>query len=233
MTNNSYKIENDNMIKKELYNQNKYIEKLNKERKENKETINKLKDQLLSIKIQNSDLRKSQILLGDVEQENILLKEQISKLQEDIINLHKQFKEEKRKEENNYNIKIKELNVQIDILKGNLISLQTIAQDKNNIVDTFENMIEQSKKEIKMYKENLEQNEVEHKIKFSKFKSKMISQLNEAKMKFDGFKLQYDDLLQKLAPLMNQKLIAQIEFQENEINQLKETNDSLVKKIKN
>ena len=87
---------------------------------------------------------------------------------------------------------------------------------------------EQLNKATKIKMESLE---ILNQIKFSQFKKKMIDNLKEAKNNVSKLILEYMDLNGKIIILQNHQLLAELEFQKEQIDNLDKENLKLKKKI--
>jgi cell division protein FtsB len=103
---------------------------------------------------------------------------------------------------------------------------------ENNVYrDEVKELKEKNEKLSLATKEKLESLDIINQLKFSQFKRKMIDSLKEAKNNVSKLNLEYMDLNGKITVLQNHQLLAEIEFQKEQIDNLDKENSILKKKI--
>jgi cell division protein FtsB len=103
---------------------------------------------------------------------------------------------------------------------------------ENNVYrDEVTELKEKNEKLSLATKEKLESLDIINQLKFSQFKRKMIDSLKEAKNNVSKLNLEYMDLNGKITVLQNHQLLAEIEFQKEQIDNLDKENSILKKKI--
>ena len=94
------------------------------------------------------------------------LEREVEKLNEDIINNHKKFEEEKRQIENNFNNQINQLKLTIDAYSQKVEMANQLIIDKENLMKEIEELKKEKDDIIFNHKETKKEKEIKNEIKF-------------------------------------------------------------------
>ena len=159
------------------------------------------------------------------------LEREVEKLNEDIINNHKKFEEEKRQIENNFNNQINQLKLTIDAYSQKVEMANQLIIDKENLMKEIEELKKEKDDIIFNHKETMREKEIKNEIKFSNLKKKMMDNINQTQSKVTELNIQYMDVSTKLTLLQNHQLLIQLEYQSQQIDELTSKKESLEKKV--
>ena len=144
---------------------------------------------------------------------------------------HKEFAEEKRNEATKHLTDISKLKVTIDtyIQKNLRANMTELDNEKLNI------QLGELKKTNDILSKKSEQDiihkEIQNKIKFSRFKEKMIDNINNTRKEVAELDVKYMDISTKLTMLQNHQLLLQLDYQSQKLEENKIKIQMLEKKI--
>ena len=199
---------------------------------------NNKKNYILSLEGEISKLRAEAI--NAFELENKLRKALITneKLQKEsdnfnnyLMELNKKHEEEKKRIEHTYQSEINHLRVTMDAYIEKVKLTNQLLSDKEKLEKDLEQANNKNQEIISKNKEALTTIQIRNGIKFTNLKNKMTENILKTKNKVTELNLQYMDVSSKLTLLQNHQLLIQLEYQTQQIDDLKAKNKSLEKKI--
>ena len=207
--------------------------------------INKLKKELatlskelIKLRTENAELRSRVSLINSYEANYKIAKETINEIRDQTNKIICKKDDEQRKLK--LQIEQMELEKAIEELKNNrnmtlynqkMSVVHHIEMENNVYRDEVKDLKEKNEKLRLATKEKLESLDIINQLKFSQFKRKMIDSLKEAKNNVSKLNLEYMDLNGKITVLQNHQLLAEIEFQKEQIDNLDKENSILKKRI--
>ena len=207
--------------------------------------INKLKKELatlskelIKLRTENAELRSRVSLINSYEQNYKIAKETINEIRDQTNKIICKKDDEQRKlklqiEQMEHEKTIEELknNRNMTLYNQKMSVVHHIEMENNVYRDEVKELKEKNEKLNLATKEKLESLDIINQLKFSQFKRKMIDSLKEAKNNVSKLNLEYMDLNGKITVLQNHQLLAEIEFQKEQIDNLDKENSILKKKI--
>ena len=199
---------------------------------------NNKKNYILSLEGEIAKLRAEAI--NAFELENKLRKALITneKLQKEsdnfnnyLMELNKKHEEEKKRIEHTYQSEINHLRVTMDAYIEKVKLTNQLLSDKEKLEKDLEQANNKNQEIISKNKEALTTIQIRNGIKFTNLKNKMTENIFKTKNKVTELNLQYMDVSSKLTLLQNHQLLIQLEYQTQQIDDLKAKNKSLEKKI--
>ncbi len=207
------------------------IERLKKENNEKCKYILSLEDEILKLK-------NNTINAFDLEnklRKALLKNEKLEKESEDYTNrliaIKKKHEEEKKRIEKTYTSEINHLRLTMDAYIEKVKLTNQLLIDKEKLEKELESSHNKNKEILFKNEENLRTLKIRNGIKFTILKNKMSENIQRAKDKVSDLNLEYMDVSAKLTLLQNHQLLIQIEYQTQQIDDLKEKNKSLEKQI--
>ena len=187
-----------------IINEYNYFNKKNKLRNyyiDNITDINIIKEELIQLKFENTNLKNQQYSINNLKKELKEAKDKIKLLQMKIEQLIKENDEQKKK----YNLEIENIINERDFQQINFNKRMTIFDQKLNKVHDIEMENEVYKDELNTLKDknkkleesvNLKKTELEinNKIKFNQIKNKVINDLKETKKNMLSLNLENMDI---------------------------------------
>ena len=239
MSNNKYLDKSDSIRVKAYLSQQK-VKNLNKDSmiKKLQKEISILSKEIFRLKADNADLRSRVSLIYSMEQNYKSAQETINEIRDQTNKIISNKDNEQKKLKSK--IEQMELEKTLDELKNNRNN--TLYNQKMSVVHHIEmenkvyrdevNELKKKNEQLnKATKIKMESLEILNQIKFSQFKKKMIDNLKEAKNNVSKLNLEYMDLNGKIIILQNHQLLAELEFQKEQIDNLDKENLKLKKKI--
>ena len=239
MSNNKYLDKSDSIRVKAYLSQQK-VKNLNKDSmiKKLQKEISILSKEIFRLKADNADLRSRVSLIYSMEQNYKSAQETINEIRDQTNKIISNKDDEQKKLKSK--IEQMELEKTLDELKNNRNN--TLYNQKMSVVHHIEmenkvyrdevNELKKKNEQLnKATKIKMESLEILNQIKFSQFKKKMIDNLKEAKNNVSKLNLEYMDLNGKIIILQNHQLLAELEFQKEQIDNLDKENLKLKKKI--
>ena len=207
--------------------------------------INKLKKELatlskelIKLRTENAELRSRVSLINSYEANYKIAKETINEIRDQTNKIISKKDDEQRKlklqiEQMEHEKTIEELknNRNMTLYNQKMSVVHHIEMENNVYRDEVKDLKEKNEKLRLATKEKLESLDIINQLKFSQFKRKMIDSLKEAKNNVSKLNLEYMDLNGKITVLQNHQLLAEIEFQKEQIDNLDKENSILKKKI--
>ena len=236
----SYNNKNDNKANKisKYQNVNNFIiNEINRENQKLKLKIEKLITANMNITVKNEQHKRIINLLKNKERECMNLQvmfteklKEIENLQKIVLDERKNHKEELRKQRKELNNELLERKREHDTIKFKIDNFDKM----NNVNILFYNKILELEKDIEQLKkeEELKMNmkEFEYNNKIDKYRKRLIDFLNKNKKKEEDNQI---SLLNKVNLMHIQELISEIEFQNQEVNNLLKERKELKIKILN
>ena len=145
--------------------------------------------------------------------------------------LDKKNEEEKKRLEHVYQSQINHLRVTMDAYIEKVKLTNQLLIDKEKLENDLEEANNKNKEIISKNKEALTTLQIKNGIKFTNLKNKMTENIIKTKNKVTELNLQYMDVSSKLTLLQNHQLLIQLEYQTQQIDDLKEKNKTLEKTI--
>ena len=197
-----------------------------------------LSKELIKLRTENAELRSRMSLINSYEQNYKIAKETINEIRDQTNKIICKKDDEQRKlklqiEQMEHEKTIEELknNRNMTLYNQKMSVVHHIEMENNVYRDEVKDLKEKNEKLRLATKEKLESLDIINQLKFSQFKRKMIDSLKEAKNNVSKLNLEYMDLNGKITVLQNHQLLAEIEFQKEQIDNLDKENSILKKKI--
>ena len=197
-----------------------------------------LSKELIKLRTENAELRSRMSLINSYEQNYKIAKETINEIRDQTNKIICKKDDEQRKlklqiEQMEHEKTIEELknNRNMTLYNQKMSVVHHIEMENNVYRDEVKELKEKNEKLSLATKEKLESLDIINQLKFSQFKRKMIDSLKEAKNNVSKLNLEYMDLNGKITVLQNHQLLAEIEFQKEQIDNLDKENSILKKKI--
>ena len=221
----------NNLIQFELSQKNSKIEILSKEKNKYIKLMHNMQSELFNLKnrLQNNNKLEKELKL--YHDRNIELENEVNKLTKQILEIHKKYNEEKRKNENIYNEEIKMLKSENEKYKTKIEMVNELAREKNGLLKAFDKVLQERNNILIEHDKKMREKEVNNQIKVSNLKKKMIDSVNETQSKVKELNLQSMDTTNKLTLLQNNQLILKIEYLNQHINTLTTKNEQLENKV--
>ena len=204
----------NNNIQYELSQKNSKIEILSREKNKYMKIVNNL-----------------QIELKTYHERNKELESEIQRLTKEILDIHRKYKDEKRRSENMYNEQIKNLKSENENFKTKIFMVNEMAKEKNGLLKAFDKVLQERNNILIEHDKKMRENEVNNQIKVSNLKKKMIDSVNETQTKVNKINVECMDTNNKLTLLQNYQLMLQLEYQTQDLEKVNSKNESLMKKI--
>ena len=227
----SKKTQINNIVQYELSQKNSKIEILSKEKNKYMKIIHSMQSELNTLKnklVNNNKLEKE---LKSYQEKNNELEKEVEKLTKQILEIHRKYNDEKRKNENIYNDEIKNLKYENEKFKLKIEMVNELAREKNGLLKAFDKVLQERNDILIQHDKMMREKEINNDIKVSNLKKKMIDSINEAQIKVNELNIEYIDDSSKLISLQNNQLLLKIEFLNQTIDELKSKNVILEKKI--
>ena len=197
-----------------------------------------LSKELIKLRTENAELRSRVSLINSYEANYKIAKETINEIRDQTNKIICKKDDEQRKlklqiEQMEHEKTIEELknNRNMTLYNQKMSVVHHIEMENNVYRDEVKELKEKNEKLSLATKEKLESLDIINQLKFSQFKRKMIDSLKEAKNNVSKLNLEYMDLNGKITVLQNHQLLAEIEFQKEQIDNLDKENSILKKKI--
>ena len=197
-----------------------------------------LSKELIKLRTENAELRSRVSLINSYEANYKIAKETINEIRDQTNKIISKKDDEQRKlklqiEQMEHEKTIEELknNRNMTLYNQKMSVVHHIEMENNVYRDEVKELKEKNEKLSLATKEKLESLDIINQLKFSQFKRKMIDSLKEAKNNVSKLNLEYMDLNGKITVLQNHQLLAEIEFQKEQIDNLDKENSILKKKI--
>ena len=207
------------------------IERLKEECKDKKEYIIQLEDEI-------TNLRKNAVNAFDLENQlrkvlakNERLEKEVDNFNNRLIEQRKKFDEEKKILESTYNSQINHLRVTMDAYVEKVKMTNQLLIDKEKLEADLKEALDKNKEIIFKNNEEMRKMIVRNEIKFSNLKNKMTENILQTKSKVTELNLQYMDVSSKLTLLQNHQLLIQLEYQSQQLDDLKARNEKLEKEV--
>jgi chromosome segregation ATPase len=196
-----------------LAKKNSEISTLKKQLTEKMKYISVIEAKLIALKKLYSDASKVKQQLEASKDKNEKLEKEVNELKQKLIEQHKEFAEEKRNEATKHLTDISKLKVTIDtyIQKNLRANMTELDNEKLNI------QLGELKKTNDILSKKSEQDiihkEIQNQIKISRFKEKMIDNINNTRKEVAELDVKYMDISTKLTMLQNHQLLLQLDYQ--------------------
>ena len=207
------------------------ISTLKKQLTEKVKYISSIEAQLFAIKKLYSDTSKVKQQLETAKDKIEQLEKENNKLKKQLIEQHKEFTEEKRIEAKKHLTDISKLKVTIDtyIQKNLRANMNELDNEKLNIQL---GLLKQTNDFLsKKSEQDIIHKEIQNKIKFSRFKEKMIDNINNTREEVTELNMKYMDVSTKLTMLQNHQLLIQLDYQSQQLEENKIKIQMLEKRI--
>ena len=196
------------------------------------------KNYILSLEQEISKLKAEAINVFELEKKlrkalksNENLQKQVDNFNDHLMELDKKNEEEKKRLEHVYQSQINHLRVTMDAYIEKVKLTNQLLIDKEKLENDLEEANNKNKEIISKNKEALTTLQIKNGIKFTNLKNKMTENIIKTKNKVTELNLQYMDVSSKLTLLQNHQLLIQLEYQTQQIDDLKEKNKTLEKTI--
>ena len=207
---------------------------------ENIYDINILNNELIELKLENSNLKSKVKLTYNLEKKLKEAKDKIKSLQLK----NNKIIEDHNKEIRKYKFELQKLNKEKDFQQMNYDKRMILFDQKMGMVHYIEMENEVYKDEINDIKEKnkqledsvknkIDELEIKNKINFGELKKKVMKDLTDAKRNILTLNMEHMDINGKIILFQNYKLLSQIEYQRQEIDSLLKENKELKYRIFN
>ena len=174
----------------------------------------------------NFDLDKK---LGKLRHNNDLLKQDIEKLNNEILEQKKKFLEEKNTMEKNFTARMNQMQNTIDNYTQKLEMTNKVMAENEELNKLVENLKKEIEEVRKKSDRDLVDLAVKNKLKFSILKKKMMENIKNSQIKVTELNMQYMDVSSKLTLLQNHQLLTQLEYLQDQLSEYTKTNEILKK----
>lgn len=210
------------------YNEN---EMLKEENAKKKKYIFSLEDELSKMKMEFVSRFEVEKKLRIAEYERDQKEEEIKKLNNDIIEMKKEFDEEKRQIEKSFNARINHLQNTIDSYEQKLEIAQKAITKNEELTKEVKELREKIIKMVNEHKVELEKLEISYQLKHEKLRQKMMENIQKTQDKVKELNVEYMDISTKLTLLQNEQLLLQLDYETHQIDELNKKKEELEKKV--
>ena len=192
--------------------------------------IKKLESDYYTLKKQcanNFELEKE---IGKLRHSKELLLKDIDNLRKDILNQKRKFQEEKEEMEKYYNAKINQLQATINAYIQKVELANKIIDENKELNKRIEELKKEKIEIIQKNEKDLVDLEVKYKLKIYNLKKKMLENIKNTADKVTELNFKYMDTSSKLTLMQNYKLLTQLEYQSQQLDELSKKNEILGKK---
>ena len=207
------------------------IERLKEECKDKKEYIIQLEDEVTNLRKNAVNAFELEKQLRKVLAKNERLEKEVDNFNNRLIEQRKKFDEEKKILESTYNSQINHLRVTMDAYVEKVKMTNQLLIDKEKLEADLQQALDKNKEIITKNNEEMRKMIVRNEIKFSNLKNKMTENILQTKSKVTELNIQYMDVSSKLTLLQNHQLLIQLEYQSQQLDDLKEKNKKLEKEV--
>ena len=193
---------------------------------------------ILSLEDEISKLRAGHINAFELENKLRKALVQNEKLQKEVDNFNNHLlevkaknEEEKKRIENSYKSQLNHLRLTMQAYIEKVRLTNQLLIDKEKLEKDLELANNKNKEIIQKNNETLTTIKIRNEIKFTNLKNKMTENIQKTKSKVIDLNLQYMDVSSKLVLLQNHQLLIQLEYQTQQIDELKDKNKLLEKQI--
>ena len=207
------------------------IERLKEECKDKKEYIIQLEDEVTNLRKNAVNAFELEKQLRKVLAKNERLEKEVDNFNNRLLEQRKKFDEEKKLLESTYNSQINHLRVTMDAYIEKVKMTNQLLIDKEKLEADLQQALDKNKEIITKNNEEMRKMIVRNEIKFSNLKNKMTENILQTKSKVTELNIQYMDVSSKLTLLQNHQLLIQLEYQSQQLDDLKEKNKKLEKEV--
>ena len=207
------------------------IERLKEECKDKKEYIIQLEDEITNLRKNAVNAFDLETQLRKVLAKNERLEKEVDNFNNRLLEQRKKFDEEKKILESTYNSQINHLQVTMDAYIEKVKMTNQLLIDKEKLEADLQQALDKNKEIIFKNNEEMRKMIVRNEIKFSNLKNKMTENILQTKSKVTELNLQYMDVSSKLTLLQNHQLLIQLEYQSQQLDDLKARNAKLEKEV--
>ena len=207
------------------------IERLKEECKDKKEYIIQLEDEVTNLRKNAVNAFELEKQLRKVLAKNERLEKEVDNFNNRLLEQRKKFDEEKKLLESTYNSQINHLRVTMDAYVEKVKMTNQLLIDKEKLEADLQQALDKNKEIITKNNEEMRKMIVRNEIKFSNLKNKMTENILQTKSKVTELNIQYMDVSSKLTLLQNHQLLIQLEYQSQQLDDLKEKNKKLEKEV--
>ena len=207
------------------------IERLKEECKDKKEYIIQLEDEITKLRKNAVNAFELETQLRKVSARNERLEKEVNDFNNKLLEQRKKFDEEKKILESTYNSQINHLRVTMDAYIEKVKMTNQLLIDKEKLEADLQQALDKNKEIIFKNNEEMRKMIVRNEIKFSNLKNKMTENILQTKNKVTELNIQYMDVASKLTLLQNHQLLIQLEYQSQQLDDLKTKNKKLEKEV--
>ena len=202
------------------------------------EKIKSLLETIITLKAENSELKKQLHAKESIDIYNKSMTELIKEMREENNLLIKKKDDEKHK----LKLRLDEIEIQKEMSDLKTIRNNTLYNQKMSVIHDIElenkiykeevKDLKQKNEELKIITKNkINSLDILNQLKFTQFKQKMINNLKDAKNNVSKLNLEYMDLNGKITILQNHQLLNEVEFQKQQYDNLEKENKLLKQKV--
>ena len=207
------------------------IERLKEECKDKKEYIIQLEDEITNLRKNAVNAFELETQLRKITAKNEKLEKEVDNFNNRLLEQRKKFDEEKKILESTYKSQINHLQVTMDAYIEKVKMTNQLLIDKEKLEADLKEALDKNKEIIIKNNEEMRKMIVKNEIKFSNLKHKMTENILQTKSKVTELNLQYMDVSSKLTLLQNHQLLIQLEYQSQQLDDLKTRNAKLEKEV--
>ena len=195
---------------------------------------------ILSLEDEIAKLRSNAVNVFDLENKlkkalirNEKLQKEVDNFNNHLLEVKTKHEEDKKRLENSYKSEINHLRVTMDAYIEKVRLTNQLLMEKKRLEQDLEQANNKNKEIILKNNENLTTMKIRNEIKFTNLKNKMTENIQKTKIKVTDLNLQYMDVSSKLTLLQNHQLLIQLEYQTQQVDDLKEKIKILEKELYN
>ena len=184
---------------------------------------------ILKKKIQNSSQLEQDLKL--YQSKCTSLETEIEKYKKEILDLKEKYNEEIRNKDMSHIDELRKLKNENEVIKVKIGMTNDLTREKNGLLKAFNIVLNEKNDLMAKHDKNLRQIKIDTEMKLTKLKNKLIDSVNETQAKATELNIEHMNVSSKLIMLQNHQLLIQLEYQEQELNNLISKNEILEKKI--
>ena len=207
------------------------IEMLKNDNLNKKSYINELQTEMDEIKKDCIHSYELDAALKELRRKNESLEIENRNLKSRINEMETKFEEEKKQMKQTYDSEINHLRLTIVSYTQKAELNAQLLNEKQKLNEKIEELEKEKEDIIKKGEEALREHTVKNEIKFTNLKKKMNDNIQQTRDKVTELNMQYIDVSTKLTLLQNHRLLIELEYQTQQLDELKNKNSILERKV--
>ena len=207
------------------------IEMLKNDNLNKKSYINELQTEMDEIKKDCIHSYELDAALKELRRKNESLEIENRNLKSRINEMETKFEEEKKQMRQTYDSEINHLRLTIVSYTQKAELNAQLLNEKQKLNEKIEELEKEKEDIIKKGEEALREHTVKNEIKFTNLKKKMNDNIQQTRDKVTELNMQYIDVSTKLTLLQNHRLLIELEYQTQQLDELKNKNSILERKV--